>query len=67
MYPNKKVISRMQVNRIIKKFEERGSVLDQRHDNQGHSRTAQSSENVVEIKDVISDTPQRSVLLVTYY
>ena len=61
MYPNEKVISRMQVHRVVKKFEETGSVLDQRHNNQGRPRTARSSENVGEIKDVITDTPQRSV------
>lgn len=56
-------ICRIQINRsrILQKFKTRGSVLDQRRNNQGRPRIAQSPENVKEIEDVIRDTPQRSV------
>ena len=49
------------VQRIVKRFEESGSVEDRRHDNPGRPRTARSNENVTEVKTVIGETPQRSV------
>ena len=50
-----------QVRRIVKRFEESGSVEDRRHDNLGRPRTARSNENETEVKTVIGETPQRSV------
>jgi hypothetical protein len=48
MFPADRGVTRLQVSRVVKRFEQHGSVLDQRHSNQGRPRTSRSDENVAE-------------------
>ena len=49
------------IQRIVKRFEESGSVEDRRHCNPGRPRSARSDANVEQVKAVINETPQMSV------
>ncbi len=61
LYPGDRKVTRLQVTRVVKQFEEHGSVLDRRSSNQGRPRSSRSDENVAEVMQVIGETPQRSV------
>ena len=66
-YPNDTVIRRLsarQLYRLVARFKEIGSVADKRHDNVGRPRSSRSSENVQEVKHIIDETPEKSVLQV---
>lgn len=60
-YPNHERLTRLQVHRIVKRFEQTGSVIDGRHSNSGRPKSVRSSESIEEVKKVIEETPQRSV------
>ena len=46
------------------RFKETGSVADKRHNNVGRRRSSSSSENVQEVKHIIDESPEKSVLQV---
>jgi len=60
-HPEKKVLSKMKIKRLVDRFEKTGSVTDGRHSNPGRPKSVRSAENIASIQDVISETPQRSV------
>ena len=61
LYPEDKGLTRKQISRTVKKFEKYGSVTDQRSSNNGRPRSSRSAENIAEVKQVIDETPQRSI------
>lgn len=60
-YPDIQPLSRKQIYRIIKKFEETGSVFDRRKGNSGRRKTGRSEDIIEEVKEVIEETPKMSV------
>lgn len=60
-HPELEKFNTKQVQRIVKRFEESGSVEDRRHTNTGRPRSVRTSENLERVKNVINETPQRSV------
>ena len=60
-YPEDEKLNRVQVHRIVKRFEESGSIKDRRHANAGRLRTVRSTESLEQVKAVIAETPQKSV------
>ena len=60
-YPKIRRLSARQLNRLVARFKETGSVADKRHDDVGRPRSSRSSENVQEVKHVIDETHEKSV------
>lgn len=60
-YPNDENMSKLQVLRLVKRFQQTGSVQDGRHNNTGKARTSGSVENIADVQKIIEQTPQRSV------
>lgn len=60
-YPDNKVLSRFQILRIVKKFERKGSVKDERHLNPGPPKKSRSDENIDRVRSIIEETPRKSV------
>lgn len=60
-YPNEEKLNKMQVHRIVKRFEQTGSVGDTRHANTGRPKSARSAERIEQVRRVIDETPQKSV------
>jgi hypothetical protein len=60
-YPEDGKLSKMQVHRIVKRFEQSGSVIDRRHGNTGRPKAVRSSESIEQVKSAIEETPQKSV------
>lgn len=55
-------LSRKQIYRLVKKFEEYGTVCDRRPGNSGAtSRPGRSAENIGEVNQIIEETPRLSV------
>ena len=54
-------LTKQQVYRLVNKFQQTGSAGDSRHNNNGRPRSSRSSENIAEIKEVIDETPPKSV------
>ena len=61
LYPEEERFTRQQVHRIVRRFEQTGSVIDGRQKNSGRPRSARSSENVHDVKATIEETPQVSI------
>ena len=61
LYPEEERFTRQQVHRIVRRFEQTGSVIDGRQKNSGRPRSARSSENVHDVKETIEETPQVSI------
>lgn len=59
-YPENKVLSRFQILRIVKKFEQKGSVKDERHFIPGPPKKPRSDENIDRVRSVIEETPRKS-------
>lgn len=60
-YPALKPFSRFQIRRIVKKFDEFGTVNDRRPGNSGRHRDGRSSENVDMVRDIIEEAPKKSI------
>lgn len=60
-YPEMGKLNKKQVQRIVKRFEAKGSIEDNRHKNTGRPRSVRSDETIEQVKSVIGETPQRSV------
>jgi len=61
LYPLDKPITRLQVNRVVKRLKQYGGISDQRKNNTGRPKSSRSSENVEQVKRIIDETPERSV------
>lgn len=61
LYPDNEKLSKMQVHRIVKRFEQSGSVIDRRRSNAGRPKSVRTSESIEQLRTVIEETPQRSV------
>lgn len=59
-YPENKVLSRIQILRIVKQFEQKGSVKDERHFIPGPPKKPRSDENIDRVRSVIEETPRKS-------
>ncbi len=58
-HPDQKKLSKMQVRRIIHRFERTGSIEDGRHSNSGRPKAVRSAENNAGIYSVIEkNTPE---------
>ena len=57
----KEIPSRHQIRRIVKKFQQYGTVLDRRTDNTGRPRAARSADNVEQVRQIVEETPRSSV------
>ncbi len=60
-HPDIEKLNTKQIQRIVKRFEESGSVEDRRHSNTGRPRSARTTDNVEQLATAIAETPQRSV------
>ena len=60
-YPSDARLSKQQIHRLVKKFQQTGSVQDKRHKNQGCPRTSRSDENITVVGQIIQETPEKSV------
>jgi transposase len=60
-HPDLEKLNDKTLQRIVKRFEESGSIEDRRHCNPGRPRSARSDANVEQVQTVINETPQRSV------
>ena len=60
-YPKDKKLSKQQILRLVKRFQQTGSVQDSRHYNTGRPRTSRSAENIADVEKIIEETPQKSV------
>ena len=59
-HPGEKRVTK-QVLRLVQRFERTGSVVDGRHTNNGRPKSVRSSESIEEVRQVILETPQRSI------
>ncbi len=60
-YPGDERLSKMQIHRLVRRFQQTGSVEDMRHANSGRSITSRSAENIEEVTIQNQETPQKSV------
>lgn len=60
-YPDTKYLSRNQIYRIVKRFEESGTVLSRWKGHSGRKRSGRSEENIEEVKNVMEETPRKSI------
>ena len=60
-YPGEDKLSKLQVCRLVKRFQLTGSVEDGRHSNPGRPKSGRSAENVEEVRRLMAETPQKSV------
>jgi len=60
-FPELDKLNTKALQRLVKRFEESGSVEDRRHSNPVRPRKARTDDAIEEVKTAISDTPQRSV------
>ena len=60
-HPGEKRVTKKQLLRLIQRFERTGSVVDGRHTNNGRPKSVRSSESIEEVRQVILETPQRSI------
>lgn len=60
-FPGCKKLSKRQLHRFVRKFEETGSLKDDRKENPGRPKASRSDENIVELKKIIEETPQKSI------
>lgn len=63
-YPDNKVVFRFQKLRIVKKFERKGCVKDERHLNPGPPKKSKIDENIDRARSIIEETPITSVMSV---
>jgi len=61
IHPYIKAPSRKKIYRIVKKFECYGAVNDRRHENQGRPRSGRTEENITKVREIIEETPRKSV------
>ena len=61
LYPKEERLSRQQVHRIVRRFEQTGWGIDGAQKNSGRPRSARSSENVHDVKETLEETPQVSI------
>ncbi|KAH3858365.1 hypothetical protein DPMN_100988 [Dreissena polymorpha] len=61
LYPWDRPITRLQLNRVVKRFKQYGGILDQRKNNTGRPKSSRSSKNVEQVKRITDETPERSV------
>lgn len=59
-YPENKVLSIFQILRIVKKFEGKGSVKDERDLNPGPPKKSMSDTNTEKVRSIIEETPRKS-------
>lgn len=59
-YPENKVLSIFQILKIVKKFERKGSVKDERHFNPGPPKKSMSGKNIEKVRSIIEETPRKS-------
>lgn len=59
-YPENKVLSIFQILRIIKKFERKGSVKDERHLNPGPPKKSMSDKSIENVRSIIEETLRKS-------
>jgi hypothetical protein len=55
------MLSRFQILRIVKKFERKGSVKDERHLHPGPPKKSWSGENIDRVRSITEETPRKSV------
>lgn len=61
-HPEMKMLSRMLIYRLVRKFEGKGTISDTRHNSGiGRPRSFRSKENIDAIDKLITETPQKSV------
>lgn len=60
-YPGLIKLNRSRIYRIVRKFENRGTVTDVREKNAGRPKSVCTKENIASVEKVITETPQRSV------
>lgn len=60
-YPDQERLNKLQIRRIVTRFEQTGSVADKRHTNPGRPKSVRSEENIVQVRAAVEETPQRSV------
>ena len=65
-YPNEKRITKQQILRMVKRFENCGTVADGRHSNTGRPRAVRKEETIDQVRQIIEETPQKSVRSVLY-
>lgn len=61
-HPEMKVLNRMLIYRLVRKFEGKGTINDTRHNSGiGRPRSVRTKENIDAIDGLITETPQKSV------
>ena len=60
-YPGEDKLSKLQVCRVVKRFQLTGSVEDRRHSNPGRTKSGRSAENVEEVRPLMAEPSQKSV------
>lgn len=60
-YPLLARLTKQKVHRLVKRFEQKGSITDPRYQNTGRPRSARKPEAIKQVKEIINETPQRSV------
>ena len=60
-HPDEKRLTKQQVLSLVQQFERTGSVVDGQHTNDGRPKSVRSSESKEKVRQVILETPQRSI------
>ena len=64
-YPEYKRLNRWKLHWVIRNFEARGTVEDQRKFKSGRSKASRTSKNISKVRDIVDETPTKSLSDIT--